>query len=418
MEQFIWVVFTLTSLSFAGYMGARYSSRYFQYDVRTEIRQEDKQIIEFPSVVILHEDSFLKKLFSYNNNSIDSQDRAEESTKDDLLLPDYTSFLGDETLGGDDFLEGTDIPLSTNESDAEPDFWKKRITELNVSYNKRGDNPIEVKETDNYAFIVDTNISVSSRAEHLQIDIKSKTLDKIELIFQSKTFLTQRNEIAYISQKGSFLNIARGMYDIYVEKTETSRLAAPYVSNCFNDSNIFSDIYSVESCQEACVFNKMYEKCDDVIDPWKKYLKNGPKPSNSSSKKKNKKKRRNYASRADCLFWVLHNAQHHSTKNCICPTACLEHTYTFDVLPDTTENLNNSWRIRLHSNGRKIIRITEVPAYTIEDYLGSLGGFIGLCLGASLLSLVEILMYTIIFIASSIKLLIRKKQRSNTNKSC
>ena len=45
-------------------------------------------------------------------------------------------------------------------------------------------------------------------------------------------------------------------------------------------------------------------------------------------------------------------------------------------------------------------KITQVAAYTLEDTLGAVGGILGLTVGASNLSVVEMIVYCVLFVAS------------------
>ena len=88
-------------------------------------------------------------------------------------------------------------------------------------------------------------------------------------------------------------------------------------------------------------------------------------------------------------------------SKCNCPPGCME--TKFKVRTETSEKFNTSeWRIFFNNEEEKITKISQVPSYTLEDVLGAVGGILGLAIGASSLSVVEVIVYCGLFIASLI----------------
>ena len=132
---------------------------------------------------------------------------------------------------------------------------------------------------DCHAYDENESISVSTGTEFQWVDFMlpysyDSSYDNLLIIFQTPYEYAHRKEEIYISQIGKILSLEQGSYSIHIHEKHISRLPHPYTSRCLDGniaSNIFSDKYTFQSCQEECAFNHMLKECNDVIDVWKKY---------------------------------------------------------------------------------------------------------------------------------------------------
>ena len=53
-----------------------------------------------------------------------------------------------------------------------------------------------------------------------------------------------------------------------------------------------------------------------------------------------------------------------------------------------------------------------MPDYTLEDFLGAMGGMVGLCVGASILSVIELIVYSILSIMNKLVKRINKIEQA------
>ena len=64
----------------------------------------------------------------------------------------------------------------------------------------------------------------------------------------------------------------------------------------------------------------------------------------------------------------------------------------------TGTNHYNTWEIYLFNDDSKVINIHQVPDFTVAELLSVMGGTIGLAIGASNLSFVELGIYLVMFV--------------------
>ena len=126
---------------------------------------------------------------------------------------------------------------------------------------------------------------------------------------------------------------------------------------------------------------KLINECNDVPDFWEIYNLLGLHQfSNTTDKDKRK------------CFLDVYGDVLRGDSFCDCPLACKEIEYKTLVIRDAKSN-KSEWEIYLLDDDTKVTEIIEVPDYTIEDCLAATGGILGLAIGASCLSVVELFVY-------------------------
>ena len=100
--------------------------------------------------------------------------------------------------------------------------------------------------------------------------------------------------------------------------------------------------------------------------------------------------------------------------DCYCPAACNEVSYKTDVKRlESTDESEWDWEIAvMYSSTRRVTSIKQVPDYTLEDFLGAMGGMVGLCVGASILSVIELIVYSILSIMNKLVKRINKIEQA------
>ena len=171
--------------------------------------------------------------------------------------------------------------------------------------------------------------------------------------------------------------------------------ACPYPSNCSSRKTLFSHVYTVVSCEEECLFKEVYQTCGDVPDIWRKHLESPVKSYQGEE----------YLNQTACIWHMINmylNGEF--SLRCQCLTACKVVSYKAEV-KRVGESKHNEWGFFIsYAPSRKETHIKQVPDYTLEEFLGAFGGILGLCVGASLLSVIEILLYiTLHIVKQSVK---------------
>ena len=178
------------------------------------------------------------------------------------------------------------------------------------------------------------------------------------------------------------INLARG-YEIKIEKKKYKRLPSPFPSNCtsYSKDNIFPGAYSLMSCYDSMKCLEAYKKCGDTYDFCREYI---PKDVVMNYKK-------NSTLRA--TYTCLQNIE--KSFNAKCQVPCEEESYSVSASVMYTNRRYPILRIG-YQNPNEYTLIEEHEKYTFETLLSDVGGLTGLLIGASILSLVELVAYSII----------------------
>ena len=358
LEKVSWGIFTLGVLTLASFMTHHYMTRYLKKDIRTEIRYIDKQVINLPSITLY----------------------IENANVNDIFLCHYGKFY--------DFDEDT---ITTCNGSLDFQYHVK-----NATFNS----------SSGYALVNGNgNFEVRGRGKNLYFQINAEDSDeddKLNVIFNTAEELKNRKRESFVSQFKFNKELFSGHYEIFVEKEIYERLPAPYESNCTSSGKtIFSDVYDASSCEEECLFNKVFDTCGNVPDGWKSLLQTPATPLEGQE----------FARQVACISKTMIDALNGNVELlCDCPPSCYEVSYKASIKHIKDLEIGK-WKIYVgYAASRRVTSIKQVPDYTLGDFLGAMGGFVGLCAGASILSVIELLVYIILYTTSK---LIRMSERRN-----
>ena len=207
----------------------------------------------------------------------------------------------------------------------------------------------------------------------------------------SLTELENRKRFGFATLSRFEKTFSRGVHSISLTKTSvTNRLQRPYKSNCSKESDTFSKVQTRASCKESCVFNKIYEKCGDVPDGWSKQFEEQGLAS--------RKMEFNVTKR--CLLSELEELEREGLMDCICQDPCEEVVFSWS---HGMRSKLNYWGIVYHVKPSEVMYSRQIPDYTIEDYLGGVGGILGIGLGISVASMMELLVYFMIIVIGKLR---------------
>ena len=128
-----------------------------------------------------------------------------------------------------------------------------------------------------------------------------------------------------------------------------------------------------------------------MVDQWKQYVDDEILPFNTSK----------YSSRKDCLNKVANLVAVKVVPDCRTRLPCDEKRYPIDI---EWRRKDGKWtEIFVQFDKPLILKINEIPDYRFEDFLGGFGGFLGVCVGMSLFSILELTVYTFLYVIRKIK---------------
>lgn len=181
-------------------------------------------------------------------------------------------------------------------------------------------------------------------------------------------------------------------YDITIDKTIIKRLPAPFPSNCTAQKNpdIFPGKYGRRSCIESLNFIELYKKCGDVFDYVRRFV-----PEDI------KKNYTRYDSIETTMNCMISGKGRVEDKDCQfpCEEMDLAILSTFSERHKRADGNKSVYRINLQYQRVDSVRVLEEKEmYTWSQMLCEIGGFVGLVIGASVISVVELSTYITLMI--------------------
>ena len=196
---------------------------------------------------------------------------------------------------------------------------------------------------------------------------------------------------------------------IFLKKNLIKRLPQPYPSECTNDWSNQDSIYpgknTLQMCFSSCAYLQMYRMCSGVKPEMKVFMNEKEFPLKANIK--------------NASFWKCQekSLSHLDFQGCNCRAHCYEETYTtaIDRNPwpqywqapsyvqlindiegksnrtlSTTEIRKRLLKVSIYYEDLEEHIYEELPLYDLLTIISDLGGQMGLFMGASLLSLAEI----------------------------
>ena len=343
-EKVFWALSMAFVFGFALFMVIGYAKRYLLYDMRTEIRYVESNFIPLPALVICLRAPLIEAMSCYRNKS---------------------------------FISGLQCNIRAAQSTI-------------LQYNNFTSGEIKhAKYIGNGCYSINENGSLSLAGTGSQLGLlfnSSLSVDKYLSIYtiSPEDYIDRKEKVFYDDNQ---ITLQPGEHMIDIKQTQIKRLPHPYPTKC-TDQHFLQNTsikYSRPNCFQWCIKSRWLEKCGDLPDYVQTHdIKASPPPFKDTT----------YANRRDCLNKVWN---HLNYATCGCPPPCKETFYTTRI--DTFKELdNNIWYAYISNKYSKITKIVEFPDFTIEDCLGSVGGILGLAIGASSLSVVELFVYFILYV--------------------
>ena len=180
---------------------------------------------------------------------------------------------------------------------------------------------------------------------------------------------------------------------IKLEKTLVSRLPAPFPSNCTDhqDDYIYPGRYTRRNCVDSKNYLRMFKVCGAVTDHINQFI-----PTDVKEK---------YAKNRtieEALFCIIMHIRNWNSETSECPFPCT--SYDISVTQSSTAYKGETeYLILLQYQPVDFYRtVQERELYPWDEMLAEMGGLIGLIIGASVTSVIEILVYLCLIIWSKV----------------
>ena len=189
-----------------------------------------------------------------------------------------------------------------------------------------------------------------------------------------------------------------GSYQIVVTGIEMiNRLPSPYRSDCTNGEgglNVFPGPYTRRKCAISIIFKNVLRHCDNVPDHWRKFVK--PYFEREWDENYGNRSHKNVFK---CMVYHYYSYFPFEDKVDLakCPLPCKEISVeirTEALRIYNVEKLKNGYsNFHVKHQSKRITEITEVPVYTSDNFFSDVGSWLGLLVGMSFLSIVELITF-------------------------
>lgn len=199
--------------------------------------------------------------------------------------------------------------------------------------------------------------------------------------------------------------------EVVLKKQIHHRLQAPYSTNCSSQTTVpllFPGAVTEHNCHISCLFHQTYKLCGDVPPQGRLFLSIDKFPSREKNESKLKQ----------CLQDLYANE---ASIKCDCNTPCYKEIYETKIFntplrkasftPNMRKDLSNALsmpqenfdvdgikqhvvRLSVFYESFIVDRYIDQPLQEIADLLSNFGGLMGLFVGASVISLLEVLWLT------------------------
>ena len=195
---------------------------------------------------------------------------------------------------------------------------------------------------------------------------------------------------------------------IEIKKTEIKRLKPPFPSKCTNGENmklLFKGDYTVSNCRLSCFLSQVSQKCSHMPVFYSTLLPKAmrkPIPRNQSE--------------ASCFSTIMNNLHDSNYASCNCELPCtetkfLKHSSSAKLTSSDPSIHKHIVIISVFFGDLEYEKITELKMYTPERFVGEIGGQMGIWIGASIFSVLELIYLFVQFTG----VLCRKKRRKSSN---
>ena len=196
-------------------------------------------------------------------------------------------------------------------------------------------------------------------------------------------------EIAELDMTNRVVLEPSNIYELKIEKTLIKRLPDPFPSNCTHGKShdFFPGKYTRRNCLESITYSRMFVECGGVLDYHRKFIPNALKEQYGKNNK----------SISEVVQCIEKFSQKEVTGIKECPFPCEEIEYT--TMPtfygmSQTDDKKSTFRIHVQYHRVDSYKsIEEKQLVTWDQVAGEVGGLVGLVIGASFISIIEIVFY-------------------------
>ncbi|XP_078381087.1 acid-sensing ion channel 1-like [Oculina patagonica] len=406
-------------MAWFSFQSSKLLRKYFSYSVTTKVSLEYEGTPEFPAVTVCNFNRFKRSVViakGYDEllSKFEKKSFGLQAENDTIDLSNYTADFNFTELNLIAGHQINDTLLGCVWSGQMCDYrnFTPVLTDMGLCHTfnsgKNGERILKVKQAGS-TFGLTLSLNVQQK-EYYGVMATSAGL---------KILIHHQDTPPMVSQLGFAVGPGTSTFAA-IRKQRVLNLPDPYESNCLNET--IRDMpdypeYTVPSCTLICQTKYVIEKCGCREDGM---------PAINNAKVCG------IETLAGCLVKEKNNFNRMKDYQCDCPVPCDEISFkpvlsyaaypshslvsrvskiffpdgialTPDIIKQTQEYMSqNMLELRVYFQELNYQVIQETPAYDSESLLGEIGGQVGLCVGASLLTVVEF--FDVIFSIIKIRL--------------
>ena len=419
-SKFLKIVWLIFILGFSGMLIYQVEEIVYKFFERPSIMKHETIIspkMQFPSVTICASSVSRPKVMAFGNKTMieESFEMARQNGDVEFGVMTFASYILNHVIKTAENLKNLSFNRSAfmmeklrggcsfaiaSQCNYSRDFKDIIVVERGSCYNYNSDGQYHQKRAGQHEGLqmilfldVDNAMPLSS----------SNFGDGVELLLQ------HHMEYPFPSI-GSVLAPVGHLSRIEISKSEIIRMRHPYPSDCIDGEGIrllYPGEYTVHNCQESCLAYKAAASCDTLGFYMNTFL-----PTNI---KKNFSKTTNAS---DCWVEIFDKLNANGFKSCNCKLPCYEMHFhkstSYSKWPSTadmpfyrsafskalgfnestmTEEFirRNFLKVNIFFKSMSFQRMTEEKKYTAAGVISNVGGQMGIWIGASMFSLMELI---------------------------
>lgn len=358
LVKLVWTVMIMFSVSFGLYAISRSANDYYRYDVITNVERITPKAVTFPAITICIQRFFVKNF--YKNGSL----IAEEYT-DELDLRNWLTYK-------------SSAPTSKTPADLEV-FNIPNANWMCIRSNAATDQSLQIAKQ--VADVIQFDFTAQKR---LSKDSEQKTMSDFR-VYVGDNYLNSYFTIP------SMLLGQRYSYDLLIEKTDMeNKLGEPY--NRCRGPDGKAEAYRQYNCIEACISEEVRSKYNCSLSSY--YEIEGL--ENCAGRLREY----DYFNAATAFLAIEDKTKDLTAEfmaDCErqCPEQCQSIEFSLKLANKANIFILDKTRFKFSFAHFSTLKITQIPKMNPYSFIASIGGSLGLFIGARFLSCVEILEFVI-----------------------
>lgn len=369
-ESVFWLIMLLLGLALSVYVVYRLVSKYLQFEIYTEVSETVTTKNFFPAITFCDYQLLVAAYFSYCGQYI------AKPYKNPALHCSLSSFKQNI------FTSNTKSKVNISNSS----FFN--ITECTTWGSKecKNDKYIRMlKKLNNVCFTWNYNGDLHDAYSHAFLQFEVKDTKRHSYIVA----MIHDPRVTEFEMTNRVILEPKKHYEFRILKTVFKRLPSPYPSNCTSKkpNDIFPGKYTRFTCLESLGYINAFKTCGDVFDYHREYI-----PKDLYRKYK---RNRSIAEISKCLKEVGTKKVEASMD---CPFPCDEiqllTTSSSHGMHGKEDGNRTKYRVDIQYHNVDSYKVFEEKVlFSWDQVVSEVGGLLGLVIGASVISVIEILAY-------------------------